>query len=147
MSSIVCPHCGFIIPLKGVGAKAVVKIKGAAKPLIDPEAAAPTVAPKPKPIDILGELYDPYWALAKRFGATKNFKPLDSARAYADLIKQGWTTERIQTHAESYIRLTEDRKYLKQMVVWLESLTFQDHYPGDPDDSTASRLHARTRAT
>lgn len=142
MAGLVCPHCGMVLPLTGAGSKAIIKVRGAVKPLKDPNAESPP--PKEKPLDILGSFYEGWWYLAQQFGYAKNFKASESAKAYLHLIQNGWPVELIKVQTERYIRLTDEKKYLKQMIVWLESLA--ETPPTDEESDAASRLHARDRA-
>ena len=149
MAGLVCPHCGMVLALTGKGSKAIIKVKGAVKPFkVSPDPDAPPPPPKERPIDILGpELYEPYWALALQFGKIKNLKACDSARAYLRLVREhGWTVETIKHETEKYLRLTEEKRYLRQMSVWLDSLTELPPTP-DEDPNGDSRLHARQHAT
>jgi len=150
MGDIVCPHCGFPIPTSGKGSKMVLKLPGRSTAKL-PKDAVPKPS-KPKPADLLGDLVDAYWNLAKVFGPNKNFEVLESCAAYVRLVREhGWSPERVQARAEIYVRLTEDPKFLKQMVVWLNSQVYlppetEPLTPGGFNGDTASRLHARHRA-
>ena len=141
---IQCPHCGIFIPVTGAGSKTIVRgIKPATrKPPPDP--AAP---PKIRLKDILGDHFDPYWAVANLFGKGKNFAPIVSATAYMAHINAGATDGQILKTAEAYRRFTEPQ-YLKQFVNWLNGEDFTITIPESTQprgtDATAQFNNRRT---
>lgn len=137
-----CPHCRFLIPVTGQGGRIVAKVQ---RVVATPKPSPPKDAPfKPGLHDILGEHYDPYWAVAGMFGKTKNFAPIASATAYMEHIKAGATDERIFKTAEVYARLTEPQ-YLKQFVNWLNNQDFTVNLP-EGDSHAADRFATRRHA-
>jgi len=128
---IQCPHCLVFIPVTGKGSKTIVR---GMKPAAKKPPPDPALPPKIGLKDILGEHFDPYWAVAKLFGNKKNFSPIVSATAYMVHINAGATDDQILRVAETYRRFTEPQ-YLKQLVNWLNGQDFTVTIP----ESTATR--------
>lgn len=140
-----CPHCMFLIPITGEGAKTVVKQKKVKVP-------KPDKAKQASLQDILGNHYDGYWKVAGLFPRIKNFKPSDTATLYRQLIDEGATDDMIFTAATRLKAKTSEDKYLPQLAKWLDGRSFLpsnlppegindgDHAP------TSGRLHARVHA-
>jgi len=139
-----CPHCLFLIPITGEGAKTVVK----QNKIKVPKAETPK---GPSIQDILGDHYDAYWRVAGLFGRTKNFKPSDTATLYMEVLQEGATDGMILTAAARLKAKTSEDKYLPQLVKWLDGRSFlpMNLPPEGINDAPAtsnSRLLSRSHA-
>lgn len=141
--SIVCPHCGFAVPITGVGSKTVVKVS---TPIVAKTPKAPAAGPSLK--DILGDHYDPYWKVASIFGGAKNFAPTKSAVSYMTHIDAGISDLAIYTAASRLRAKIDDPKYLPQLVKWLEGADFTAIAPAVAvtPENPESRLTGRRMA-
>ena len=139
--SIMCPHCGFLVPVESNGKKIVVKIPSERMPRAKREK------PEEDKTDmrgLLGELHDPYWLVASVFGLNKNYQPTKTGKMFLEIIGKGISAENMLIRAKSLRQSMSEQKYMPQFQKWLEGLIL--HPLGDISEPTKSRLEGRAHA-
>jgi hypothetical protein len=124
----------------------VVKKKGSARPLKDPDAPPP---PKKGLKELLGDHYDQYWILASLWTKDKNHRPMESAMRYMDHIHVGATDAQILAEGHRLKRTTSDPKYMPQLAKWLAGQDFLAAPPPDlptGTEGTPNRWQGRAHA-